>query len=191
MDIDIDVADRNVLLDLITHRIAKLESGKVHSTGVYFNEIPHNPFTNVATIDHKTAESRGYFKIDVLNVSIYRDVESNEHMDELVSREPIWELLQHPEVVTNLFHVSNHSAILKKLKPQSIEELAIALAIIRPAKRYLLNKDWDTIRQEVWQKPANGEYHFKKSHSFSYALAVVVHLNLLCEQLLKMNDETP
>lgn len=189
MDIDIDLADRSQLLNSLTHRIAKLENGKPHNTGVYFNEIPHNPITNISTLDHKTAGERGYFKIDLLNVHIYQGVESNEHMDRLVSQEPIWELLEHQEVVSNLFHVANHGIILQKLKPKSLEQLAMALALIRPSKRHLLKYDWDYIREYVWIPPKDGSYYFKKAHAHSYALAVIVHLNLYCERLLKMDDE--
>ena len=70
-DIDIDFADRSILLNKIKHRIAKLDSGKKHNTGVYFTEVPHDPINNLCTIDYEKAEQRGYFKIDCLNVSIY------------------------------------------------------------------------------------------------------------------------
>ena len=56
------------------------------------------------------------------------------------------------------------------------------LAIIRPAKRYLLKCDWQKIMNEVWLKPKDGAYYFKKAHAFSYAMAVIVHMNLLCEK---------
>ena len=67
-DIDIDFADRSVLLGKIEHRVAKLDTGKKHNTGVYVTECPHNPVDNLSTIDYKTAEERGYFKLDFLNV---------------------------------------------------------------------------------------------------------------------------
>jgi DNA polymerase III alpha subunit len=54
--------------------------------------------------------------------------------------------------------------------------------MIRPAKRYLIGKDWETILSEVWQKPKHAhEYYFKKSHATAYAVAVVVQMNLICE----------
>jgi hypothetical protein len=53
--------------------------------------------------------------------------------------------------------------------------------MIRPAKRYLIGKDWSTILKEVWQKPENDEYYFKKSHATAYAMAIVVQMNLICE----------
>jgi hypothetical protein len=35
--------------------------------------------------------------------------------------------------------------------------------------------------QEVWEKPTDGAYFFKKSHATAYALAVRVQMNLLSE----------
>ena len=74
---------------------------------------------------------------------------------------------------------------MQKLKPKSVEQLAAVLAIIRPSKRYLQNKSWDVIQREVWIKPINDNkaYYFKKAHAVSYAMACVVHINLICEQL--------
>ena len=186
-DIDIDFADRNVLLEKLKHRIAKLENGKKHNTGVYFTEIPHDPATNLSTLDYETAEERNYFKIDCLNVSIYKDVKDEDHLNQLMNKEPMWELLEAKDFSDQVFHLNGHSEILQKLKPKNIEQLAAVLAIIRPSKRYLLNKDWNTISKEVWIKPTEG-YYFKKSHATSYAVAVVVHMNLICEQL-QNNDQ--
>ena len=38
---------------------------------------------------------------------------------------------------------------------------------------------WDIILKEVWEKPSDGSYFFKKSHAVAYAHAIVVQLNLL------------
>jgi len=182
-DIDIDFANREVVLSKITHRVAKLLNGKPHNTGVYVTEIPHNPFNEVATIDYKTAEQRGYFKLDFLNVSIYKGVKDELHLQQLMNKEPIWELLEADEFTDQLFHVSGHGNILRTLKPNSIEQLAATLAIIRPAKRHLLNTPWSNIMSQVWNIPTDGAYYFKHAHGISYAVAVAVHMNLLCEQI--------
>ena len=182
-DIDIDFADRDVVLSKIQHRVATINSEKKHNTGVYVTEIPHNPVDNHSTIDYKTAEDRGYFKLDFLNVSIYKDVRDDNHLQELMNKEPMWELLQHEEFVDQLFHLHGHTSILKQTCPTSVEQLAAVLAMIRPAKRHLIGQDWMTIMKDVWTKPENGEYYFKKAHAVSYAMAVVVHMNLLCEQI--------
>ena len=183
-DNDIDFADRDIILSQLSHRVAKLDTGKKHNTGVYVTECPHNPVDNLCTVDYKTAEDRGYFKLDFLNVSIYKDVKDETHLISLMDKEPLWELLEHKDFVDQVFHVSGHDSLLKQLKPQSVEQLAAALAIIRPAKRYLANKKWEQILQEVWIKPDNGEYYFKKAHAVSYAMACVVHMNLICESTL-------
>ena len=87
-DIDIDFADRDVILTKIQHRVAKLNTGKKHNTGVYVTEVPHNPVDNLTTIEHKTAEERGYFKLDFLNVSIYKDDKNEAHLNTLMEKEP-------------------------------------------------------------------------------------------------------
>ena len=181
-DIDIDFADRDIILDKIEHRVAKLNTEKKHNTGVYVTECPHNPVDNLSTIDYKTAEDRGYFKLDFLNVSIYKDVKDETHLQKLMEREPLWELLEHEDFSEKVFHLNGHSSLLKLLKPTSVEQLAATLAIIRPAKRHLANESWEKITKEVWTKPKEG-YYFKKAHAVSYAMACVVHMNLLCDEL--------
>jgi len=182
-DIDIDFADRDIILSHLKHRVAKLDSGKKHNTGIYATEIPHNPVDNVSTIEHKTAEDRGYFKLDFLNVSIYKNVKDETHLVSLMEKEPLWELLEHEDFSEKVFHLNGHSNLLKQLKPTSVEQLAATLAIIRPAKRHLLNESWEKILKEVWIKPEDGSYYFKKAHAFAYAISVIVHMNLLCDEI--------
>ena len=59
------------------------------------------------------------------------------------------------------------------------EQLAAVLAIIRPAKRGLMYKNWVDILKDVWIKPTDGSYFFKKSHAVAYAHAIVVQMNLI------------
>jgi DNA polymerase III alpha subunit len=182
-DIDIDFADRDIILSQLKHRVAKLDTGKKHNTGVYTTEIPHNPIDNLATVEHKTADQRGYFKLDFLNVSIYKDVKDETHLLQLMEKQPLWQLLEHKDFSDQVFHLSGHSQLLQQLKPTSVQQLAATLAIIRPAKRHLANESWETIMKEVWTKPTDGTYYFKKAHAFAYAMSVIVHMNLICEQL--------
>ena len=184
-DIDIDTKNRNDLLSLIKHipaGIVKDNVIKKHNTGVYVTDVPKDPLQGVSSIDYAEAEDRGYFKLDILNVSIYEDVKDEDHLLKLISAEPDWSLLEHKEIVEQLFHVHNHFDIVNKLKPKSVEDLATVLAIIRPAKRNLLNESWTTIKEKVWEKPQDGTYFFKKSHAVGYALAIVLQLNLLIEK---------
>lgn len=185
-DIDIDFADRSDILKIVQHIPALIKDKSVskrHNTGVYCQEIPYNPITETANIDYKEAEERGYFKIDFLNVGIYKDIRSEEHLNELLNKEPLWDLLEQDDFVNLLFHVNGHGSILRSMKPKTIDQLAAVLALIRPAKRYLIGKDWTTVMNEVWKKPDNDEYYFKKSHATAYAAAVVVQINLICESI--------
>jgi len=186
-DIDIDVADREQLLKIVAHVPAMQRDGakqRKHNTGVYFHEVPVNPLSGMCSLDYSEAEEVGYFKMDVLNVSLYKGISSPEQLDRLAAQEPMWELLEQPEIVGQLFHLSNHADITCAMKPKNLEELAMLLAIIRPGKSHLRYKPWDQVREEVWLKPEDGSYYFKKSHSFGYAMAIAVQLNLIVEQAL-------
>ena len=190
-DIDIDFADRQQILIIIPHvpaSIIKNSDVKKHLTGIYVQEIPVNPLTGTASFDYKEAENRGYFKLDFLNVSVYSEIRDETHLNKLMEREPLWELLEQKEFVDLLFHLNGHSQVLKIMKPKNIEQLAICLALIRPAKRHLLGKSWDQLRQEIWKPDPNGNYGFKKSHAISYAHLVVVHMNLICEQMENLSN---
>lgn len=190
-DIDIDFADRTKALALFDHVVAAIEDNgtyKKHNTGVYCTSIPYNPITGLSTIDYKQAEDRGYFKIDFLNVGVYEGVKNKEHLKKLLETEPLWDLLLEDEFTQNLFHVNGHGSILRQSKPKSIEELAAVLAMIRPAKRYLIGKEWSTVMTEIWKKPENDEYYFKKAHAVAYAAAIVVQVNLICENLTNLAD---
>lgn len=188
-DVDIDVADRDVVLASLPHVAACIrreDANRKHNTGVYFQSIPHDPRQGFATLDHKDAEELGYFKIDFLNNSVYEGVKDEAHLDRLLNTPPNWDLLAHDEIIEQLFHIHSYAPLVRKLKPRSIEDLAIVLAVIRPAKAFLQDKNWNVIRSKVWEKPTNGtEYHFKKSHSIAYAAVIVVQLNLIIEQLSK------
>jgi DNA polymerase III alpha subunit len=185
-DIDIDFADRTLALEHFKHVTAAIADNgtfKKHNTGVYCTSVPYNPFTGMSTIDYKQAEARGYFKIDFLNVSVYEGVRDRAHLKQLMETEPLWDLLEQDDFSNLLFHVNGHGSILKQMKPQSVEQLAAVLAMIRPAKRYLIGKPWNEINLEVWEKPVNDDYYFKKAHAVAYAMVVVVQMNLICEKI--------
>ena len=185
-DIDIDFLNRTVALDVIKHVPASLEDGKKHNTGVYCHEIPTNPLTGNASIDYKVADTRGYFKIDFLNVSAYEGVRSEEHLKELLAVEPLWDLLEDPAVCDQLFHINGYHNLIAKLKPKSIEELSMFLALLRPGKKHLIpvceKEGFQGIENEIWTK-TDDAYFFKKAHAVAYAHVIVVQLNLLCERV--------
>ena len=188
-DIDIDFADRKQILDIIKHIPASIELNgifKKHNTGVYCHSIPYNPLTDTASIEYKEAEDRGYFKIDFLNVNAYAGVRDEDHIVQLLNTEPLWDLLGEKEVCDQLFHINGYNNLVAELKPTSVLELAMVLAMIRPGKKHLLpickQQGFQAINDEIWTKTEDA-YFFKKAHAVSYASVIVVQLNLICEKL--------
>lgn len=180
-DVDIDVGDRNKLLSLFEKWTpARLEDGKSHNTGVYFTDIPYDALNDTAALDYKQAEELGYFKLDILNVSVYQQIESYQHLDELLSKEPPWQRLwTDPDYTEKLIHIGSYYNLLQQMRPDTLPRMAMFLAVIRPSKRHLVGKDWKTIAETIWDKPEDGSYYFKKAHAVSYAHLVQVHMNLL------------
>jgi hypothetical protein len=185
-DIDIDFIDRDQALKLFEHIPAsRVDTGKLvkHNTGVYLHEVPVDAVSGLCQLPYEQAEDEKYFKIDFLNVGIYKGVRDEEHLVHLMNQEPLWDLLLQDDFVNLLFHLNGHGDIIRKTLPTSVEQLSAVLAMIRPAKRYLIGKPWTTIMTEVWTKPETGDYYFKKSHATAYAVAIVVQMNLICEQI--------
>lgn len=182
-DIDLDFADRESVLKLIQHVPARQTvDGRVrrHNSGVYVTDIPWDPVHECAAIDYQEAEDRGYFKIDFLNMHVYKLVQSPGHYEQMLATTPPWQRLWNdPEWASQLVHVGNYTALLKEMKPDSIPRMAAFISIIRPGKAHLQHKDWKTVFDSVWDGDDSRGYTFKKAHAISYAALVALHMNLL------------
>jgi hypothetical protein len=183
-DIDIDFGDRTQALRLLDGTPASILRDREmvpHNTGVYVTDIPQDPFTGRASLDHKVAEDRGYTKLDFLNVSLYTQIKSEQHLQDLLAQETDWASLYDPEFCSQLIHIGNHYDTLIKMPEavNSIPRMAMFLSVIRPAKRHLIGEKWTTVAETVWNKPDDDGYYFKKSHAVAYAHLVVVNMNLL------------
>ena len=182
-DIDIDFADRDIVLKLIQHTPARQEvQGQVrrHNSGVYVTDIPYDPINNCAAIDYEQAEQRGYFKIDFLNMSVYQLVKSSEHYQEMLVATPPWDRLwQDVNWSKQLVHVGNYTDLLKNMRPSTIPQMAAFISIIRPGKAHLQNQSWKHVFASVWDGDNSRGFVFKKSHAVGYATLVALHMNLL------------
>jgi hypothetical protein len=182
-DIDIDLADRDQLLKLIHATSARQDAqGQVrrHNSGVYVTDIPRDPVNACAAIDYETAGQLGYFKIDLLNMSVYQLIKTPEHYKQMLAETPPWSRLwTDPEWAQQLVHIGNYTELLKTMRPDSIPRMAAFISIIRPGKAHLQNKDWNTVFASVWDGDASRGFVFKKSHAISYAALVTLHMNLL------------
>lgn len=182
-DIDIDLADRDQLLKLIRHVPARQENDdqiRQHNSGIYITDIPRDPVRGCASIDYREAESRGYFKIDLLHMSVYNLIKDPDHYQDMLGRTPPWtRLWTNPEWASQLVHVGNYTSLLASMRPDSIPRMAAFISIIRPGKAHLQNKPWDEVFASVWDGDDSRGYTFKKSHAVSYAALVALHMNLI------------
>ena len=184
-DIDIDLADRNKLLSLISHVAARQGSeGQVrrHNSGIYVTDIPYDPVNQCAAIDYEAAESRGYFKLDLLNMSVYQLIKDPAHYQQMLDLEPSWcRLWQDPEWAGKLVHVGKYTDLLERMRPDNIARMAAFISVIRPGKAHLQGLSWLEVFGSVWDGDASRGYVFKRSHSISYAALVALHMNLLSD----------
>ena len=191
MDVDIDFQTTFDPLGYFEEavRASMVKDGelKKHPAGAYFQNIPKDKMTQLAAIPYQQAEELGYFKVDFLHLSILDEFENKKEIKVLLKTDPDWLLLQSPSVVSKLFQIHNHFDIVSKIKPQSVQELADCIALIRPAKRHLIDayiKDKSLIRQELYRKPEDGKYYFKRGHAIAYALNIVLQLHLIKGRIL-------
>lgn len=182
-DVDIDFADRQQIIDLIRCTPARQNAdGRKHNSGVYVTPIPRDAQHDCASITYEEAEDRGYFKLDLLNMSVYSLIRNQAHYDSLLAQEPQWQLMwEQPGIVEQLVHVGNYAQLLKEMQPDSIQRMAAFISIIRPGKAHLKNKPWNEVFDSVWDGDSTDGFVFKKSHAISYATLVALHLNLLTE----------
>lgn len=182
-DIDIDLADRDQLLQLIRCIPARQtvnDQVRRHNSGVYVTSIPYDPVNGCAAIDYQEAEQRGYFKIDLLNMSVYQLIQSPEHYQQMLDQEPDWaRLWQEPSWAQQLVHIGNYADLLCEMKPDSIPRMAAFISIIRPGKAHLQRRPWPEVFASVWDGDDSRGFVFKKSHAVSYARLVALHMNLI------------
>ena len=110
-----------------------------------------------------------------------------EEIRQLIKIEPDWMLLESAVHVQKLFQLSKHYDLVSQVKPKTVQELADCIALIRPGKRFLLDaylKNRDAIRTELYRRDPDSKYYFKKSHSISYALTIVLQLHLIKGKVL-------
>jgi len=188
-DIDIDVPNRDAVFAALPLRqasIIKENRIQAHPSGTYLQDIPVDPETGLSSLDYERAEELGYFKIDFLTNTVYDGIRDQEHLLELMHREPPWELFLHHPTLSLLPQLSEWCwPIVEQIKPKSVYDLAVIVALIRPNKSHLAYKHRSTIEKEIWAQGDKEEGHFKKGHALAVAYQIVIKLNLLVEQAEK------
>jgi len=179
-DIDIDVPNRDAVLALISHTAARQRNGRRHNSGIYVTDMPRDPITGCSALDYQTAEARGYFKIDLLNMSVYSLVRDPAHYEQMLAADPPWSRLwTDTEWAGQLVHIGNYIDLLQSMQPDSIPRMAAFISVIRPGKAHLQNQPWTQVFESVWDGDDSRGYTFKKAHAVGYAALVALHMNLL------------
>ena len=151
-----------------------------HNSGVYVTDIPYDPVNACAAIDYEQAEQLGYFKIDLLNMSVYQLISDPLHYQQILDLEPPWSRLwTDPAWAQQLVHIGNYTGLLETMRPDSIPRMAAFISIIRPGKAHLQGRPWDQVFASVWDGDVSQGFVFKQSHAISYAALVALHMNLL------------
>lgn len=184
MDIDIDLRTdfdtKKIFPEVVNASTVENDELKKHLVGVYFQNIPVDPISGFSAIPYDRAEDFGFLKIDLLHLSVLDIFENKREIRALLKKQPDWTMLEHPEIVQKLFHLSKHFDTLNKIKPTSVEELADVLALIRPGKIRLIHKyinNKDEVRKELYNKEQNSD--LRKAHAIPYALLVILQMHLI------------
>lgn len=186
MDIDIDLKTDFDPLDIFHEatRASMVKNKQLvkHNVGVYFQSIPVDSLTGLAAIPYDQAPQLGYFKFDFLHLSLLDVFQTKDEIRELIKTDPDWSLLMRPDVVSKLFQIGKQYDLITLVKPKSIEDLADVIALMRPGKRHLVDaylKAKQLVREELYRKPDDDKYYFKRGHAISYALNIVLQLHLI------------
>lgn len=152
-----------------------------HPAGYYLEHVPIDPYTGCASFDYKYGSELGFMKVDLLTNTVYDGYSSKEEVLSAIDLDNVnWDAFSQESIVEQLPHISKHFDMVSRVEPQSVEDLADILALIRPGKieyfeKYL--KDKETVRKTLYKRAKGGKNYFKKSHAISYALMVLVALN--------------
>jgi len=162
-----------------------VENGELrkHPAGVYFQSIPVDKETDLAAIPYNKAQECGYYKVDLLHLSLLNNFIDKNEIREFLKKEPDWQMLEDREIVVQLFQIKNHFDVVSRVKPKSVQQLADVLALIRPNKRKLLDaylRSPDIIREKyLYVRDEGDKTSFRRSHAVAYALTIKLQMNYL------------
>lgn len=156
-----------------------------HPCGHYLQPIPVDPITGLSAIPYAAAEELGFFKIDFLHLSVLDKFKNKQEVRELLKYDPNWDLMLAESVCSRLFQLGKHHELVFKVKPNSVQDVADCIALIRPGKKYLVGEyirsdNRSAVRSELYSAPRDSDVAwFKKSHAVAYAKTISLQLHLI------------
>lgn len=184
-DVDIDTgslcnrADYGIRAMVYNEDVCKILP---HPSGVYLEKVPVDPVTGLCAFDYKYGDSVGFAKVDILTNKSYDIFKTKKELLMFSIMTPDWRWLLDEEFTANLPHIGKHHDTLVKIQPNTVEELADVIALIRPAKIGLIGqyrKQQSAVRRRLYSRPLDGTAYFKKSHAIAYAIMIVAVMNKL------------
>ncbi len=188
-DVDIEVADRDNVAKLfptaaVASQIAREQLVR-HNSGLYFQDIPRHPISDLAVFPYKEAEQLHFYKIDLLSCpNPYDGITSMKELRELLAQPIDWSWFTDAVFVSTLFHMNGEvhlpggasdkllmGEVVAYYRPQSIIDLAVLIAVKLPVKKHLIGEPFDVIKEQIWIKETGGA-QFKRSHATAYSLVV-------------------
>ena len=158
-DLDIDIPSNlseKIKKGLIKASIHKNGRFQPHPAGVYFyRNIPS--YNEYSLLDYKEMEQHGIQKIDFLNNSVLDEISPDQFpklLDKIDKEEIDWKELYKDN---DVYQLSNYPGILREFKVQSVLDIAIVLAIIRPGARHNYDKLKKIIHTDNLLKLKSGE----------------------------------
>ena len=182
-DVDIDVSaeckrenfgTRSMIYNKETQRVLP------HPSGIYLEAVPVDELTKNCAFDYNYGDSLGFMKVDILTNRSYNNFKNKSELTKFANMEPDWDKFMDEAMVAKLPHIANHFDTVSKIRPQTIEELADIIALIRPAKIRLIpdyRKKTKAVRHRLYKRPIDQSAYFKKSHAIAYAVMIVAVLN--------------
>lgn len=176
-DVDVEVLHREEAIKLFPEAVvASQQAGEklVRHVGIYFQDIPKNPLNGLASLPFRIAEEQGFHKIDILSCPYpYEGIQSMDELRALLDSPIDWDWFLDEGFVSSLFQLNGYADVVSHYAPQSIEDLAALVAIIRPQKQHLIGQSWEVVRAKIWERePDSDRRGFKKSHAVAYALVL-------------------
>ena len=151
------------------------------SADLTVNDVPVDPVSGLSALESKEGEDYGFFKVDLLTNTAYdRFSNKKEVLDAMDLTNFDWTIFLDKEIVETLPHINKHFSMVRQLQPQSVEDLADILALVRPGKIDLYDdylEDKEKTRKRLYKRPSNGGMYFKLSHAIAYAMMIVVGIN--------------
>jgi DNA polymerase III alpha subunit len=203
LDLDIPSTQSNNIKNSLPRASIINDKGDLqpHPAGVYFyKNIPS--YDGISLLNYKDMESKEYQKIDILNNTYLDKIESAqelEHYVGIIEKNNIdWKKLWEYD---EPYQLSKYPGILREFKVESVIDIAIVMAIIRPGslqnyekmKTYmhtdtLLNKKNEKEKEILCETYGvavfaeqfvklgkdDGKYRYKKPHAIGYAYVLLI-----------------